>query len=112
MPDAAPAPKPNLTDLQILVSLAGGELHGYGIMRDVEERTGGAVRLGPGTLYGAIKRLLDAKWVEALPACGDAGADPRRRANYRLTRAGRRAASEAARQMAQLVNVATVRGLV
>jgi len=68
MPRAAEAPKPNLTELQILVSLAGGELHGYGIMRDVEERTGGAVRLGPGTLYGAIKRMLDAKWVEALPA--------------------------------------------
>src|SRR5438309_1918411 len=102
MPRGADDPKPNLTGLQILVSLAGGELHGYGIMRDVEERTGGAVRLGPGTLYGAMKRLLDAKWVEALPpvaASGETGVDPRRRANYRLTRAGRRAASEAARQM-------------
>src|SRR5882757_305428 len=104
MPPVAAAPKPNLTELQILVSLAGGELHGYGIMRDVEDRTGGAVRLGPGTLYGAIKRMLDAKWVEALPqdtrSGGAAPVDPRRRSNYRLTRAGRRAASEAARQMA------------
>jgi DNA-binding PadR family transcriptional regulator len=67
--------------LLILTSLAGGEKHGYALMQDIEEFAG--VRLGPGSLYGAISRLESEGLVEALPA------DDRRRP-YRLTLAGNR----------------------
>lgn len=72
--------------LHILLALADGELHGYGIMQEVEERTNGTVKLGPGTLYGAIRRLREDALIEERP-----GGDERRR-NYRLTAFGRRVA--------------------
>lgn len=65
--------------LLILASLAGGEKHGYAMMEDIESTSG--VRLGPGTLYGAISRLEGEGMIEALPA------DERRRP-YRLTNQG------------------------
>ena len=65
--------------LMILASLAGGEKHGYAMMEDIETITG--VRMGPGTLYGAISRLEQAGLIDALPA------DERRRP-YRLTAQG------------------------
>jgi DNA-binding PadR family transcriptional regulator len=69
--------------LHILLSLSEGERHGYGIKLEVERRTGGTLRLGPGTLYEAIHRMERAGWIERRP-----GPDPRRRA-YRLTPRGR-----------------------
>jgi DNA-binding PadR family transcriptional regulator len=69
--------------LHLLLVLADGERHGYGIMQEVEARTAGEVRLGPGTLYGAIRRLREDGLIEERP-----GADERRR-NYRLTSFGR-----------------------
>ena len=72
-----------------LVALSGGEMHGYAIMREVEEASGGVVKLGPATLYGSLKKLVDdglAEEVGRAPANGD---DPRRR-YYRLTGLGRR----------------------
>jgi DNA-binding PadR family transcriptional regulator len=72
--------------LHILLALADGERHGYGIMQEVEARTGGEVRLGPGTLYGAIRRLRNDGLIEEQP-----GPDARRR-NYRLTPFGREVA--------------------
>jgi DNA-binding PadR family transcriptional regulator len=71
--------------LHILVSLSRGPLHGYGIIRDIEERTGGRIVLGSGTLYSAIKRMVAAKWVKETQV--DDPEDPRRR-YYRLTAAG------------------------
>ena len=65
--------------LCILISLAGGPKHGYAMTEDIVEVTG--MRLGPGTLYGAIARLEERKWIEALPV------DDRRRP-YKLTAAG------------------------
>jgi DNA-binding PadR family transcriptional regulator len=110
---------PNPTEFQILLALAAGELHGYGIMQEVERASGGTARLGPGTLYGAIKRMLRAGWVEQTPVGPAGGADedaaavdPRRRCNYRLTRAGRKAAADAARRLADLVSAAAQRGLI
>ena len=47
-----------------MLSLADGDLHGYGIMRQVEEQTGGRIRLGPGTLYSSIQALLEGKLIE------------------------------------------------
>lgn len=73
--------------LNVLLALADGELHGYGIMLEVRERTCGKVRLGPGTLYGAIKRLKEAGVIaesEKGPDPGEAPDDERRR-YYRLT---------------------------
>jgi DNA-binding PadR family transcriptional regulator len=85
----------------ILLALAGEDLHGYGIMRAVEEQTSGAIRLGPGTLYGSIKTLLEEKLIEEI----DSSDDPRRR-YYRLTSAGRKLATEEANRLASLLRTA------
>lgn len=79
------ATKPSDPGLLVLMSLAQGDNHGYGIMKDVQAFAG--VKLGAGTLYGAIARLEHEGLIEAL-----AGDEPRRRP-YRLTRAGREALS-------------------
>ena len=81
---------------QIMLSLAEADLHGYAIIGDVRERTGGEMRLTASTLYAALKRLLDSKWIDELdPPASES--DSRRR-YYRLTAEGRRAGrSEAAR---------------
>ena len=102
---------PSPTEFDILLALAGGERHGYGIMQDVERRTGGATRLGPGTLYGAVRRMLAAGWIEERPAAAAAGDDARRRCYYRLTPAGRAAAAGEARRLAELVLAAAEHGL-
>ena len=73
--------------LNVLLALADGERHGYGIMLEVRERTGGRVQLGPGTLYGAIKRLREGGVIDEFgesPDLGEASDDERRR-YYRLT---------------------------
>ena len=106
---AVEAPFPSPVEFEILLALAAEPLHGYGIMQQVESRSGGTIRLGPGTLYGAIKRMIKAEWIETSEP--DSGDDVRRRCYYRLTRAGRRAATEAARRMAEVVNIAAQRGL-
>ena len=76
--------------LNILLSLAGEDRHGLGIAADVKAFTGGRLALGPGTLYGTIKRLLDAGLVEDLGSPDPEDDDPRRR-YYRITPKGRRA---------------------
>ena len=84
-------------EFHILVALADRERHGYGIMQEVEARSEGKVRLGPGTLYGAIKRMLAAGLIEESakrPAADDD--DQRRRCYYRLTSLGRNVAAEEA----------------
>src|SRR5690348_12295014 len=73
----------------VLLALAGGERHGYGILKDVLLHTAGEVRLGPGTLYGTLQRLMECGWVEEAPARGRR-VDERRR-YYRITSAGRHA---------------------
>lgn len=85
---------------QVLLALADEDRHGYGIMREVEARTGGRVRLGPGTLYGAIKRLRRQGLVAEVGA--EEGDDERRR-YYRLTPFGRKVASSEARRLERLV---------
>lgn len=76
----------------ILLSLADGEKHGYAIMREVEEMTDGHITMGPGTLYGSIKRMLGAGLVEETDQRPDAEDDERRR-YYRLTGLGERVLS-------------------
>jgi|SRR5215472_390080 len=96
----------------ILVALADGDRHGYSIMREVAERTSGEVRLSPSTLYSAVKRLLDAGFIEELAERPDPEHDDERRRYYRLTKAGRRAAVEEARRLERLLADARASGLV
>lgn len=91
---------------QILLALAGEDLHGYAIMRQVQEQTGGRMRLGPGTLYSSIQTLLEGRFIEEVDAGEDAKlGDPRRR-YYRLTSAGRKLARTEADRLADLLRVA------
>jgi DNA-binding PadR family transcriptional regulator len=96
----------------ILVALADADRHGYSIMQEVAERTGGAVRLSPSTLYSAIKRLLEAGYIEELEERPDPANHDERRRYYRLSRTGRRAAAEEARQWEKALTDARALGLV
>jgi len=91
----------------ILLSLAGGERHGYGILKDVLQHTDGQVRLGPGTLYGTLQRLMDAAWVEESPR--RAAIEDERRRFYRLTRVGKLALEAEVQRMERLVTHARSR---
>jgi DNA-binding PadR family transcriptional regulator len=91
---------------QILLSLAGEDLHGYGIMRQVEEQTNGRMRLGPGTLYSSIQSLLDEKLIEEVDSREDAKLGNERRRYYRLTMPGRNLARSEAERLAELLRVA------
>ena len=97
---------------QILLALADRHLHGYAIMRQVEEQTGGKVRLGPGTLYSSIQALLEEGMVEEVdPGAGlDLSEAPReRRRSYRLTSSGRKIARTEAQRLAEILRVARAR---
>lgn len=96
---------------QILLALADAELHGYAIMREVRERTAGKVRLGPGTLYGSVKRMLEQGLIEEAEARPDPELDDERRRYYRLTFFGRAVAAAEARRLAELVSDARAKRL-
>ena len=89
----------------IMLSLLRGELHGYAIMQEVEKLTEGAMRLGPGTLYTTLPKLLDAGLVEET-APRAAGGDDERRRYYRLSYQGRAAVVEETRRLQRLVRYA------
>jgi DNA-binding PadR family transcriptional regulator len=93
----------------ILLALAGAERHGYGILKDVLRQTDGAVRLGPGTIYGTLQRLMESGWVEE--SDGPAAAVDERRRHYRLTRAGRQALDAEVQRMEALVRTARAQRL-
>ena len=88
----------------ILLSLAGGEQHGYGIMQDVLERTMGKVRLWPATLYGSIKRLIEAGLIEESPRRPVPELDDARRRYYRLTKMGRQVLNGECARLQELVD--------
>lgn len=91
----------------ILLALADGEKHGYGIMLEVEANTKGQVLMGPGTLYGSIKRMLQAGLIEESDERVDPEMDdPRRRSYYRLTDLGRRTLRMEAERLASQVQIA------
>lgn len=87
-------------EFQILLALADADRHGYGIIKEVEARTDGAIRLGAGTLYGAIRRFVDGGLI--VERENDDGDDERRRI-YALTKTGRRAATDEASRLERLV---------
>lgn len=90
-------------DLQILLTLATGPLHGYGIKLDISERTDGAMSLGSGTLYEAIQRLEERTFIALAPPPDGKEADPRRR-YYRLEPEGEKAMREELERMAAVVS--------
>ena len=110
MTDTASDPKtsPTLTPaaFHIMLVLAGGENHGYAIMREVVEHTQGKMRLGPGSLYGTIKRMLADGWIEELDERPDPEMDDERRRYYRLTGVGKKLVKAEAERLEQLVKVA------
>jgi DNA-binding PadR family transcriptional regulator len=91
---------------QILLSLADEDLHGYGIMRQVEQQTNGRTRLGPGTLYSSIQGLVEEGLIEEVDRKTDAETDAERRRYYRLTSSGRKVARAEAERLADLLRVA------
>jgi DNA-binding PadR family transcriptional regulator len=90
----------------ILLSLADGDKHGYGIIVDVRERTGGEFRIGTGTLYTAIRRLLDQDLI------AETDADDERKRTYELLPLGRQVAEAEAMRLARLVGFAEERRLI
>jgi len=90
----------------ILLSLADSSRHGYGIMLEVQERTKGSVKLGPGTLYSAIKRLLADELIAEEAEKLDGTLDDERRRYYSLTQLGRRVITLDAERLAHLVEMA------
>ena len=112
-PNPDPASTPLLTSavFHILLALADGESHGYGIMQDVERFTNGDTRLGPGTLYRSIQRMLVDGLIEELAISLHNEIDEDRCRYYRLTAKGLDAAKREARRLADLVDAARYRGL-
>ena len=95
----------------ILLALADGERHGYGIMQEVAQVTDGQFRLGPGTLYRSIKQLLAAGLIEESGERPDPALDDERRRYYRLTALGREQAMAEVQRLAKLLRLAKARRL-
>jgi len=107
---AALVPLP-VSEFQILLALADEERHGYAIKREVGSRTGGEVQLGPGTLYGSIKRMVASGLIEESDERPDPELDDERRRYYRITPLGRKVAAAEARRMERLVGIARTKRL-
>ena len=90
----------------ILLALADQERHGYGIMQEVMVMTQDRVRLGPGTLYGSIKRMLKANLIEESDERPDPELDDERRRYYRLTAFGRQVLVAETQRLSTLIDVA------
>jgi DNA-binding PadR family transcriptional regulator len=97
---------------QILLALVDSERHGYAIMKEVATRTDGVVKLGPGTLYGALKRLLEAGLVEESSERADPELGDDRRRYYRLSKFGLRVARLEARRLDAMVRAARQKKLI
>ena len=104
--DLLPLP---VAQLHILLALADGEKHGYAIMREVEVMTEGSVTMGPGTLYGTVKRMLNAGLVEETDERPDPKLDDERRRYYRLTGLGELVLEAEVARMQQLARAANAK---
>ena len=90
----------------ILLALAGEDLHGYAIMRQVEQQTSGRVRLGPGTLYGSLRTLLEASLIEELEDSSGPKDSAERRRYYHLTSAGLKVVRSEVEGLSQTLRIA------
>lgn len=99
------------TVFNILLALVDGEKHGYGIMLEVEKNTQGQVLMGPGTLYGSIKRMLKANLIEECDERPDPQLDDQRRRYYRMTGLGNLALRMEAERLAAQVQMARAKNL-
>ena len=97
--------------LNVLLALADEDRHGYGIMLEVRERTGGEVRLGPGTLYGAIRRLREGGMIEGSDERPDPDLDDERRRYYRLTDFGKQVLAAEVGRLEAAVRAARAKGV-
>ncbi len=95
----------------ILIALSDADRHGYGIMREVAQRTGGRTKLNPGTLYTTIQRLLEKGLIVELDERPDPDEDDERRRYYRLTSSGRRVAQLELIRLKELVTLGRRAGL-
>ena len=95
----------------VLLALADQDRHGYGIMLEVAERTNQQVQMGPGTLYGTLKRMLEGDLVEECNERIDPDLSDERRRYYRITRQGRRAAAAEAERLQALVRIARAKSV-
>jgi DNA-binding PadR family transcriptional regulator len=95
----------------ILLALADGERHGYAIMREVAASTENQIQMGPGTLYGTIKRMIASELIEESDERPDPALDDERRRYYRLTAFGRRVAAAEAQRLSHLVRLAQAKAL-
>jgi DNA-binding PadR family transcriptional regulator len=102
----------NHADFHILLVLADGQRHGYGIMSDVEKMSNGATKFGPGTLYTSIKRLLSSGLIEESDDRPDPKLDDERRRYYGLTALGRKVLSAESERLSTLLRYARVQKLV
>lgn len=109
MPKRTLDPLPSAA-FQILLALAGEDLHGYGIMRQVAEQTSNRIRLGPGTLYSSVQTLLENQLIEEVASLADDPAAARRR-YYRLTSSGRKLARDESEHLAETLRIARARKL-
>ena len=109
---ADPTPPVTPAVFHILLALADGESHGYGIMQDVDRITNGGTQLGPGTLYRSIQRMLVDGLIEELAITLDDESDDDRRRFYRLTDKGLTVAKAEAQRLADLVDAARERRLI
>src|SRR6266705_1640591 len=116
MPTKKPEPEEMLpltpAVFHVLLALADGERHGYGIMQEVVEHSDGRIKMGPGTLYGTIKRLIEAQLIEESDERPDADSDDERRRYYRLTGVGQRVVRAEAQRYAEMVAVARGKRLI
>jgi DNA-binding PadR family transcriptional regulator len=96
----------------ILLTLADGEKHGYGIMLEVAALSNGRIKLGAGTLYGTIKRMLADGWIEESDERPDHDLDDERRRYYRLTDLGGKVVRAEAQRLSALVDAARTKKLI
>ncbi len=95
----------------ILVALADEDRHGYAVIKDVAARTGGALKLNPGTLYRSIDRMVQQGLIREISTRPAKDMDDERRRYYRITPFGREVAMAESRRLAQMLDLARQRGL-
>lgn len=110
-----PTPTSNLpltpAVFHILLALSGGERHGYGVMKQVESDSQGKVSMGPGTLYGSLKRMLDAGFVREGDTRVDPEMDDQRRIYYQITDTGLQALAAELERYQRIVTLAQQQSL-